>query len=329
MKTPYHWSHRSIFSYGWIPVSLIYWAIASLRSRRIKPVRLAVPVICVGNNNVGGTGKTPTVIALCALLQQQGKNVHVISRGYKGRYEGTVRVDPAIHIAQEVGDEPLLIASYAPCWVARRRIHAAHAAIADGAEILVMDDGLQNPSLHKDFTLLVVDGSFGFGNGFMLPAGPCREPISRSMRKADAVLIIGEETNTAIRNHIPHHKSVFAGSIKPSSPTEFEGMRVHPFAGIGMPEKFFRTVKDMGAQIILTSRFDDHHSYTMKDLDRLLNESHTHHAQLVTTEKDAVRLPESFRTHVKVVAVTLQIENAQALFTHIQAACEASHQVKP
>ncbi len=319
MQTPYHWAHRTAFSYAWYPASMIYWAIASLRSKRIKPARLAVPIICVGNNTIGGSGKTPTVIALCALLQQQGKKVHVISRGYKGRYAGTVKVDAAVHIAQEVGDEPLLISRYAPCWVARKRIHAAHAAIADGAEILIMDDGLQNPSLHKDFTLVVIDGTFGFGSGFMLPAGPCREPIARSMAKANAVLIIGEETNDTIRKHIPQGKEIVTGMLQPTSPLDLKGVRVHPFAGIGMPDKFFKTVQQMGADITLTSRFDDHHNYTTKDIETLLKESSDHHAQLVTTQKDYVRLPEAFQEQVVVVEVALHITQSDALLARLDA----------
>lgn len=318
MQTPYHWIERTAFSYLLWPASRIYWGIAWLRTKRVKPQRVSVPVICVGNNVVGGAGKTPTVIALCHMLQQEGKKVHVISRGYKGQYQGTVKVDASLHIAQEVGDEPLLISRHAPCWVARKRIHAARAAIADGAEIIIMDDGLQNPSLHKDLTMMVVDGSFGFGNGLMLPAGPCREPVSRSIQKADTILIIGDEKNAAIRKVISADKLVIKGHLKSAPQIDIKQLRVHPFAGIGMPEKFFKTVADMGAEIVMTSRFDDHHYYTAKDIERLRTESRLHQAQLVTTEKDFMRLPEDFKPDVMTIPVSLEIAQQGAVLERIR-----------
>ena len=190
--------------------------------------------------------------------------------------------------------------------------NAARAAIQAGADVIIMDDGLQNPSLKKDFTVLVVDGKHGFGNGFMMPAGPCREPVSQSMDNSDAVLVMGEWTDERIQNYIPDDMPSYNGKLVPKE-VELKGKKTHPFAGIGHPDKFFETVKEMGAEITLTTRFDDHYNYTQKDLDRLLLESEEHGAQLVTTQKDYVRLPESFQQHVLPIAVDLQIDNEEAL----------------
>lgn len=309
MQAPYHWQDRTLVSWALLPVSWLYWGVARFRASRVTPAQLPVPVICVGNNGVGGAGKTPTAIALCRMLQEAGFTPHVISRGYKGRYDGTVRVDPSIHIAVEVGDEPLLIARHAPCWVAKRRLHAAKAAIAEGADVIIMDDGLQNPSIHKDVSILVVDSGYGFGNHFMLPAGPCREPVNVSMQKADMVLIIGENDNPAITSHIPAGTPVFRATLQPDSTVDLKGKRVHAFAGIAHPEKFYKTIERLGAKIALITWFADHHIYQQRDLDRLSRETAEHDALLVTTEKDAVRLPVDFCHQVMVVPVTLSVDN--------------------
>jgi tetraacyldisaccharide 4'-kinase len=229
-----------------------------------------------------------------------------------------VRVDSAIHTAIEVGDEPLLLARYAPCFVAKRRTLAAHAAIKAGASVIIMDDGLQNPSLVKDFTLLVVDGTYGFGNRFMLPAGPCREPVSKSLAKADAVLIMGEDKNPTIRRILPKEMPVFSGTLAPAEGIALSGRKVHPFAGIAFPDKFFETVASLGGSITLASRFPDHHAYTQRDLDRLLRESSAHESQLVTTEKDFVRLPEAFRSHVLPIPVKLEVTNHSELLALLE-----------
>lgn len=309
MQIPYHWSYRTLLSWFWLPAAMVYWLIVCIRSGRIKAHKLSVPVICVGNNVVGGAGKTPVAIAVAQQLKKQGYNPHFISRGYKGNYDGTVRVDPALHIAVEVGDEPLLLARYAPCWVAKRRLHAANAAIADGADVIIMDDGMQNPSIHKDVTILVVDGTFGFGSRFMIPAGPCREPVTLSIQKASAVVIMGELKNAQIKCFVPQDMPVFQGSLQPDESVDVKGKKLHPFAGIGHPQKFFDMLTDMGAHIDISTRFDDHHIFTQKDTDRLLKESVEHNAQLVTTRKDYVRLEDDFKQYVVAIDVSLQLSN--------------------
>ena len=320
MMAPAHWTSRSA-PQAWLllPISWLYRLLMLLRLSAVNPVALGVPVLCVGNNTVGGAGKTPTAIALCHLLIAMGKHPHVISRGYKGNYTSpVVRVDPDTHTAAEVGDEPLLIARHAPCWVAKRRLNAAHAAIAAGAYIIVMDDGLQNPSIVKDFTILVVDGSYGFGNRFMMPAGPCREPVRISMKKADAVLIMGEETNAAIRCNVPSHVPIFTGRLIPDSSLSLKDKQVYAFAGIAHPDKFFATLAQMGATMVHTAYFADHHHFSTAELQRLAQEASEQQAQLVTTEKDFVRLPETFRKQVIAVPVLLDLDHKDAFNSLLQ-----------
>lgn len=315
---PLHWSDRSLAAFLWLPVSWLYYFIVRLRMMTITPIRFEIPVICIGNNNVGGTGKTPTAIAVSQWLIGQGYNPHFISRGYRGHYTGTMRVNPELHIAQEVGDEPLLLAQHAPCWVSKRRLDAARAAQKAGANVIIMDDGLQNPSLHKDYTIMVVDAPSGIGNGWMLPAGPCREPLWRSVAKSNALLLVGEPLQPRLSRVLKKIKTpVFTAALAPLNAPLLQKMKVHPFAGIGHPDKFFATIEAMGAEIALCSRFADHHYYTQADMDRLIAESTAHQAQLVTTQKDAMRLPDDFLQHVLVVPVELKVEDEQMLLAAI------------
>lgn len=317
MMAPAHWqTRRALLSWLLLPFSWVYRLLILLRVAAIKPVALPVPLFCVGNNTVGGAGKTPTVIALCGMLSAMGKHPHVISRGYKGRFEQAVlQVNPQRHDAAEVGDEPLMIAQHAPCWVAKRRMHAARAAIAAGADVIIMDDGLQNPSLIKDFSLLIVDGTYGFGNGFMMPAGPCREPVRSSMSKVDGVLIMGEETNPSVRSKIPSSLPIFTGRLIADSSIKLHDVVAHAFAGIAHPEKFFETVRQMGAQLVQTSAFADHHFFSVAELQQLINDAKSRHATLVTTEKDYVRLPAEFRNQVTMIPVSLDLHQRDVFNT--------------
>src|SRR5690242_5245426 len=238
--TPEFWAHRGLLSTVLEPAAWVYGQAAAARQRWTTPWRAPVPVICVGNLVAGGAGKTPVALSLAQRLAKRGRRVHILSRGYGGRSPGPLAVDPARHTAADVGDEPLLLAEVAPTWVARDRVAGAKAAIAAGAELLLLDDGFQNPTFAKDLSLVVVDGGYGLGNGRVLPAGPLREPLPRGLARADAIVLMGEDSAGVAP--ITAEKPLCRARLVPENPGEVAGRTVVAFAGIGRPEKFFATV---------------------------------------------------------------------------------------
>ena len=309
MKAPGFWSRPpGLLSHLLSPLGALY---ARGTARRVARdgTRIGVPVICVGNLTAGGAGKTPTVIALADRLGARGVVAHVVSRGHGGRLAGPVRVDIARHTAAEVGDEPLLLAAFAPTWVARDRAAGARAAVAAGAAAILLDDGFQNPALTKDLSLVVVDAGAGFGNGRVIPAGPLREPVAAGLSRADLALAIGDGDIA-----LPDAPPRLRGHLVPlRTGMDWAGLPVFAFAGIGRPEKFFDTLRALGADLRGTEALADHQPLTPALLRRLGERAATLSAQPVTTEKDAVRLPPALRGRVLTLPVRLEIEDAAPL----------------
>jgi tetraacyldisaccharide 4'-kinase len=275
------------------PLAVIYGAIAARRMQR-KGVDAGIPVFCVGNYHVGGAGKTPTVLALVKLLRDLGETPVVLSRGYGGRLRGPVMVALDRHLAADVGDEPLMLARTVPVAVARERLDGLALAKSQGATVIVMDDGFQNPAITKDASLIVIDGHRGLGNACVFPAGPLRAPLPPQIDRSDALVIVGEgKAADAVAAAIAaQDKPVLTAQIKADEAelSSLRGQRVFAFAGIGDPDRFFRTLAGNGVEVIRQRAFADHHPFTQSEIEALVSEAKGEALIPVTTEKDLARL---------------------------------------
>ncbi|MDR3224466.1 MAG: tetraacyldisaccharide 4'-kinase [Holosporales bacterium] len=293
------------------PLSKLFSICADIKINSIAPEKAAVPVICVGNIVLGGAGKTPTTQLVCNLLKERSFNPHIISSGYGGYLKNVVRVDLALHSYLQVGDEALLLADCAPTWIGRNRINSAKAAVSSGADVLVMDDGLQNNALMKNISMLVVDSYQGFGNCRIFPAGPLRESVESGVLRSDVVLIVGhknesiEERIRLVNPDIP----ICYSHMKIIEAPEVENRKVLGFCGLGFPDKFKKTLTECGYDIVDFVVFGDHHSYTITEIQKLITAACNANAKLVTTMKDYVKIPVVFKKDIAVVKVQLELDD--------------------
>ena len=311
MRPPVFWSDGGWRSHLLLPAAAVTgW----MTARRVaKPGRKApVPVLCCGNAGVGGAGKTTLALDLLRRLQRRGGWPHALLRGYGGQERGPLLVRPGLHDARRVGDEALLLAEVAPTWVSADRVAGARAAVAEGADTIVMDDGLQNPGLAKDCSLLVIDGGYGFGNGRLLPAGPLREPVAAAAARCRAAVLIGADAHGAIAM-LPRGLPVLRAVLVPDLRDLDFDRRYLAFAGIGRPEKFFAGLRAAGLMLAAQQAFADHHPYTAADLMALAQEADRAAAILLTTPKDMVRLSPAQRAGIAVAGVSLAWEDEAAL----------------
>ncbi|KAA2236240.1 tetraacyldisaccharide 4'-kinase [Salinarimonas soli] len=275
------------------PAGALVGALAARRMARAGE-RAAVPVICIGNPTVGGAGKTPTALAIAEHLALLGPQAVFLTRGYGGRLAGPEWVVPGQHGAGDVGDEPLLLARHAPTVLSRDRVAGAAMAAAGSAGVVVMDDGLQNPGLAKDLSLAVIDAGAGIGNGLVLPAGPLRAPLRAQWPRIDALVVLGEgERAEGVAGEARAlGKPVLRARLVPDPviASRLEGVRVLAFAGIGRPAKFFRTLDDLGAQVVARESFPDHHPFTAREIEAMTARAAGDGLLPVTTEKDMMRI---------------------------------------
>ena len=294
------------------PIAALYARATAKRVAR-PGWQAPVPVICCGNATAGGAGKTTLTLDLGRRLANRGIAVHFLSRGYGGQLKGPLRVDPARHDSKAVGDEALLLAAERPAWISADRAAGARAAIEAGAQAIVMDDGLQNPTLEKDLSLLAIDGSYGFGNGRVIPSGPLREPVLAVASRTRAAVLVGEDEHGAL-DALPRGMPVLrARLVAGPEAAMLRGQPVFAFCGIGNPRKFFATLHEAGALIAGRASYADHYPFDAGDLRDLLAEADRLRAIPVTTRKDFVRLPPAFRARVTVLTVTLAWEESAAI----------------
>jgi tetraacyldisaccharide 4'-kinase len=302
------------------PLAALYGAVTGARMARSGRAA-GVPVVCIGNLTLGGAGKTPTAIAVAHLLGEAGRRPFLLSRGYGGRLPGPLRVDPAVHGAADVGDEPLLLARAAPTIVAHDRVAGAALARSAGAGAIVMDDGLQNPALAKDLSIAVVDARRGIGNGQVFPAGPLRAPLAAQLARVSALLLMGDGAGgdlvvaAARERKLP----VFHGRLVPDAAALdlLRGQKVMAFAGIGDPDKFFATLTQAGIDPRARLAFPDHHRYRRGEAIELIARAEREGLVPVTTEKDHVRLAgaddlAALARITRVLPVKLVVEEADA-----------------
>ena len=325
-RAPLFWAEPAgVLANLLMPIGAAWDSVGRLQQALSKPYSPPVPVICIGNLVAGGSGKTPVALAICSHLAAQGLDVHIVTRGYGGRLGGPVRVDAARHDTAAVGDEALLLAARAPCWVARDRAAGVRAAVAAGAEIVLFDDGFQNPTVAKTLSLLVVDAAYGFGNRRVIPAGPLRESLIRGLARADSLVLLGAEAETGHGNRpeIGGELPVLQAVLAPVAGERLAGSRLLAFAGIGRPEKFFASLRRLGAVLVGTRAFPDHHPFRAAQIAELRHEAERAHARLVTTAKDIMRLPPANRTGIEVLEVEIRWADPDALCSFLRPALPA------
>ena len=317
---PFWWTKADWRAWGLSPFSFIYGRIAGRRMARARRASVPVPVICVGNFTVGGAGKTPTAIALARAAKQKGLKPGFLSRGYGGSIDVTTVVDPDHHRAEAVGDEALLLCRETLTVISRTRADGARRLVQEGADLIIMDDGFQSARLALDFALVVIDTVRGIGNGHLVPGGPVRAPIAEQMRQLSAILKVGDgvAADRLVRQAARAGKQVYVASLKPRETNEIAGSALLAFAGIADPEKFYRTVQQLGGLIMVRRAFPDHHYFSEDEISDLLDDAAKDDLMLVTTAKDAVRLmghhgrTQELASKVRVVEVDMVFDDPQA-----------------
>jgi tetraacyldisaccharide 4'-kinase len=320
LSTPRWWyvrnsNHARITRTLLKPASWLWAAVTARRIARARPIDPGVPVVSIGNLTVGGSGKTPVARETLRLLRSLGVEAQALSRGYGGRLEGPLRVDPTLHTAADVGDEPLMLAIDSPAWISADRIAGAEAAVAAGAKALVLDDAHQNMKLKKTLSLIVVDGEtrgeeWPFGDGSIFPSGPMREPLRAGLARADAVVVLMPADLNEVDPDLPAlfgDLPVFIARLVPAGPPP-SGPQVG-FAGIAKPWKVERSLIAAGCDLVDFAPFPDHADYRPEDLRFLAERADLYGAGLVTTEKDWVRLSPEWRARVVSWPVVARFED--------------------
>ena len=315
LKAPKFWyqSNFSILAILLLPVSLIWITGTYLKKKFANPIRSQIPVIAIGSAIIGGSGKTPSVIYVCEILEKIGYKPHVISRGYGGSANEVIKVSPEMSYSV-VGDEAVMMSKYYPTWVSKNKYNAFAMAEKDGANILVLDDALQSYNIFKNLNIYVYDSIQSFGNKLIVPSGPLRESIGSVLNRSQIVFLINTDNCPEISKNKFHQNINYEISIKP----EMRDKRLMPFAGLGFNKKFFDQLYNEGLDITLTKEFPDHHQYSQDDMYTLLDEANKNDSFLVTTEKDHLRIPNEFKSSVGIIYGKMISNNQTNLISEIE-----------
>ncbi len=318
IKTPNFWLKKNLISYALLPLSAIYFVIFSLNRILAKKGKISKPIICIGNITAGGSGKTPTAIAIGKILQEMSINFAFLSRGYMNDGSKFLMLEKGSkNDAKKVGDEPILLSQFAPTFVAQNRFFGASQIDSmNKFQAVVLDDGMQNNKLESDFLVMVVDGNVAFGNGFLIPAGPMREPLCLGLKRANIVVVIGE-MNYDLEKKLSGKKIVTA-KILPLNLEKFLGKKFVAFCGLAYPQKFFSYLQKNGLEIVQTKEFCDHHPYKISELEELERIAKEQGVELIATKKDWVKFPKSFQEKISYLDVELKFDDEQSIKDELQ-----------
>mgnify|MGYP000343660883 CR=1 FL=1 len=311
IKTPKFWTKKNVISISLLPLSFIYFLGFFLKDLFTKTHKISKPVICVGNLIAGGSGKTPTAIAIGEILHEMGVSFAFLSRGYMADESKFLMLrSEDNNKAQQVGDEPLLLVETATTFVSKDRLFGAKQIEAmNGYSAIVLDDGMQNNSLHRDLTIMVVDGKIGFGNDFLIPAGPKREPLFLGLKKVDFIVVIGKASCDLLSKF--QDKKVIQANLIAKNIEVFENKKLLAFCGLAYPEKFFNFLKQKGLDVIEEKSFADHYNYEASDLKELCQKAEENKYSLITTKKDWIKFPKNFQDKISYLDVSLKLENKE------------------
>ncbi len=315
LKAPKFWyqNYISIPAILLLPVSFIWIIGTYLKKKFAKPIRSKIPVIAIGSAIIGGSGKTPSVIYVCEILEKNGYKPHIISRGYGGSANDVIKVSPEMNYSV-VGDEAIMMSKYYPTWVSKNKYKALYFAEKDGANILVLDDALQSYNIFKNLSIYVYDSIQSFGNKLIIPSGPLRESIDSVLNRSQIVFLINTDNCPVISKNQFQQNINYKISIKP----EIRDKRLMPFAGLGFNKKFFDQLYNEGLDITLTKEFPDHHQYSQDDMYTLLDEANKNDSYLITTEKDHLRIPNEFKSSVGIIHGKMISNNQTNLVSEIE-----------
>ena len=315
LKAPKFWYTKkdTYLSNALYPLSLIFRLGTKIRYVISKKKKANLPIICIGNIVVGGAGKTPVALKIGKMLKQGGYNPHFVSKGYGGIETNNTLIQ-SWHSPKSVGDESLLLSEVSSTWIGLNRNKSFELAKDNGADCIIMDDGFQNPTLQKDFSIIVVNSEQGFGNKRVIPSGPLRESITRGISRTNLVITIGE-IKESIKSKIPKHIPIIKGLFKINNEQKiFKGQKITAFAGIAFPEKFFNSLRNQKAKIVREISYPDHHIFDENDLLNLAEIANKNQSILVTTKKDFVRIPKSYRSLVNTLDGEIEFEDEKLVF---------------